>query len=47
MLDAHTAVEALILFSRNLIVEESHLPPRFFDYISKVFNNKGKVPQPK
>ena len=27
MLDAHTAVEASTLFSRNLVVEESHLQP--------------------
>jgi len=35
VLDAHTAVEASTLFSRNLVVEESHLPPRFFDCIIK------------
>jgi len=47
MLDAHTAVEASTFFFRNLVVGEAHLPPRFVDYISKVFSYSDEVPLPK
>ncbi len=47
VLDAHMAIEVSTLFSRNIVVEESHLRPRFFDYINKVFNYEGKASQPK
>jgi hypothetical protein len=41
MLDAHMVVEVSTFFSCNLVAEEL---PRFFDYIVKVFNCRGKAP---